>query len=240
MSIRHRTAPPEMAGPGQSPQPGPSGQRPHCGVILGTPAVGPKALRPLPFDEAALEPVISRTTVHLHYGKHHKGYLDRLNSLIGGTELADQSLTEIILSTAADPVKTRIFNNAAQVWNHDFYWRSLTPRGGGKPPAELCRRVEESFGSFADMERRLGEAAISQFGSGWAWLVEDGERLRVIETANADNPLVLGMNALVTIDVWEHAYYLDYQNRREDYVSALLAERLNWEFAAENLGRASA
>src|SRR5262245_5106291 len=213
---------------------------PEPRVIHGATEVGPQVLAPLPYDESALEPVISRATLHLHHGKHHKGYVDRLNSLIGGTELADLPLEEIILSTAADPVRTKVFNNAAQAWNHDFLWRSLTPRGGGKPPAELCRRVEASFGHFADMERQLGEAAISQFGSGWAWLVADGERLRVITTANADNPLVLGMHALVAIDVWEHAYYLDYQSRREDYVHALLTERINWEFAAENLGRAGA
>jgi Fe-Mn family superoxide dismutase len=209
-------------------------------IIHGSTEVGPQVLAPLPYEESALEPVISRATLALHHGKHHKGYVDRLNSLIGGSELADLPLEEIILSTAADPVKTKIFNNAAQAWNHDFFWRSLTPRGGGTPPAELCRRVEQSFGSFADMERRLGAEAIAEFGSGWAWLVESGEQLRVIATSNADNPLVLGMNALVAIDVWEHAYYLDYQNRREDYVHALLSQRINWEFAAENLGRGGA
>jgi Fe-Mn family superoxide dismutase len=206
-------------------------------VIEGQTRIGPKTLGPLPWAEDALEPVISRETIKLHYHKHHKGYVDKLNGMIGGTELADLPLTEIILATAADPMKTKVFNNAAQVWNHDVYWRSLTPKGGGKPPAELLRRVEESFGSFADMERRLGEAAISQFGSGYAWLVEDGGRLRVIETSNADNPLVLGMNTLVGLDVWEHAYYVDYQNRREDYVHAVLSERINWQYAADNLGR---
>lgn len=199
--------------------------------------VGPQALAPLPYDSSALEPVISRETVDLHYGKHHKGYLDRLNSLIGGTELADEPLEEIVARSADDPVRTKVFNNAAQVWNHDFYWQSMKPGGGGRPPLELCRRIEAAFGSTADLERRLGEAAISQFGSGWAWLVEDGENLRIIETGNADNPLVLGMTPLLALDVWEHAYYLDYQNRREDYVHALITELINWGFAAANLGR---
>ena len=208
-------------------------------VIRGPTHVGPQVLNPLPYDTSALEPVMSKQTLELHYGKHHKGYVDRLNSLIGGTELENRSLRDIILSTAADPVKTKIFNNAAQAWNHDFFWRCLTPRKD-QPPAELCRRVDESFGSFADMERRFGEAALGVFGSGWAWLVEDGEKLRIIETSNADNPMVLGMNALVTLDVWEHAYYVDYQNRREEYVHAVLSERMNWAFAAENLGRPSA
>jgi Fe-Mn family superoxide dismutase len=208
-------------------------------VIRGPTQVGPQQLNPLPYDTSALEPVMSRQTLELHHGKHHKSYVDRLNSLIGGTELESRSLRDIILSTAADPVKTKVFNNAAQAWNHDFFWRCLTPKKD-RPPAELCRRVEESFGSFADMERRFGEAAIAVFGSGWAWLVEDGEKLRIVETSNSDNPMVLGMNALLTLDVWEHAYYVDYQNRREEYVHAVLSERINWAFATENLGRASA
>ena len=212
-------------------------QAPPARVIHASGEVGPHTLAPLPYDVSALEPVISRETVELHYGKHHKGYLDRLNSLIGGTDLADESLEEILMRTADDPVRTKIFNNAAQVWNHDFYWRSMRPGGGGRPSKELCQRIESAFGSTADMERRLGEAAIAQFGSGWAWLVEDDGKLRVIETSNADNPLVLGMTPLLAVDVWEHAYYLDYQNRREDYVHAMITELLNWEFAAQNLGR---
>ncbi len=206
-------------------------------VIRASGEVGPHKLKPLPYEEAALEPIVSRETVNLHYGKHHKGYLDRLNSLVGGTELADQPLEEIVMRTADDPVRTKIFNNAAQVWNHDFFWQSLKPGGGGTPPHELRRRIDASFGSTADMERRLGEAAISVFGSGWAWLVDDGDKLRLIETSNADNPLVLGMTPLLIIDVWEHAYYLDYRNRREDYVHALITELINYDFAAANLGR---
>ena len=222
----------------QSPPPRAADEKPDR-VIDGPTQVGPQQLNPLPYDTSALEPVMSKQTLEFHYGKHHKGYVDRLNSLIGGTELESRSLRDIILSTAADPAKTKIFNNAAQAWNHDFFWRCLAPRRD-TPPAELRRRVDESFGSFADMERRFGEAAIAVFGSGWAWLVEDGEKLRIIETSNADNPMVLGMNALLTLDVWEHAYYLDYQNQRDKYVQAVLGERINWAFAAENLGRASA
>jgi Fe-Mn family superoxide dismutase len=203
------------------------------------PDIGPHKLAPLPYAESALEPVISRRTVKLHYGKHHKSYLEKLNSLVGDSELADESLEEIVLRTADDPARTSIFNNAAQVWNHDFYWRSLRPDGGGTPPKQLAEKIEEAFGATADLEKRLGEAAIAQFGSGWAWLVYDGNRLRVIETGDADNPMVLGMTPLLTIDVWEHAYYLDYQNRREDYVHAVISELLNWEFAADNLARGS-
>jgi len=205
------------------------------GVVRVSAEVGPFRLAPLPYEEDALEPVISRKALNLHYGKHHKGYVDRLNSLVGGTELAQEPLEEVVMRSADDPVRAGIFNNAAQAWNHDFFWRSLKPDGGGAPPRELCKRVDAAFGSTADMERRLGEAAIAVFGSGWAWLVEDGDALKVIETSNADNPLVLGMKPLLAIDVWEHAYYLDYQNRREEFVHELITRLLNYEFAARNL-----
>jgi Fe-Mn family superoxide dismutase len=189
----------------------------------------------LPYGEDALEPVISAKTISFHYGKHHKGYLDKLNRLIAGTELAHLSLEKIIAATKAKPEQVSIFNNAAQVWNHNFYWSSLRPGGGGKPPAVLAKMIESSFGSLEACRKALAEAATGQFGSGWAWLVQEGSRITVVKTANADNPLAPGMKPLITIDVWEHAYYLDYQNRRADYVNAVIDKLLNWEFAAGNL-----
>ncbi|WP_228125229.1 superoxide dismutase [Candidatus Methylospira mobilis] len=191
---------------------------------------------PLPYAENALEPVISANTIGFHYGKHHKGYVDNLNKLVAGTEYADLTLEKIITATAGRADKAAIFNNAAQIWNHTFYWNSLKPKGGGEPPAALKQKIEASFGSVDACKKELAAAAVSQFGSGWAWLVLDGDRLKVIKTANADTPLTTGMKPLLAIDVWEHAYYLDYQNRRADYVNAVLDRLLNWEFASTNAG----
>jgi Fe-Mn family superoxide dismutase len=193
-------------------------------------------LPPLPYPPEALEPVISANTLSFHYGKHHKGYVDNLNKLIAGSELAGLSLENIITETAGKPDKAAIFNNAAQVWNHSFYWKCLIP-GGSSIPAALQARIEESFGSVEACKKELSAAAVSQFGSGWAWLVLDGDKLKVIKTANADSPLTRGMKPLLTIDVWEHAYYLDYQNRRPEHVNAIIEKLLNWEFAAANLGK---
>ena len=198
----------------------------------------PHSIPPLPYAENALEPVISARTIGFHNGKHHKGYVDNLNKLIVGTEFADLPLEKIILATAGKPDKVAIFNNAAQTWNHTFYWRSLRPNGGGTPPALLKKKIEESFTSLDGCKKQLADAAITQFASGWAWLVRDGDKLKVVKTSNADNPMVQGMHPLLTIDVWEHAYYLDYQNRRADYVNVLIDKLINWEFAAENLGSA--
>jgi Fe-Mn family superoxide dismutase len=191
----------------------------------------------LPYDQNALQPVISANTLGFHYGKHHKTYVDTLNKLIAGTEFVDLPLEKIIKATAGHTEHASIFNNAAQVWNHTFYWHSLKPKGGSEPPAVLKRLMEASFGSVEACKKELANAAIGQFGSGWAWLVHEGEKLKISKTGNADNPLAHGEKALLTIDVWEHAYYLDYQNRRADYVNALLDKLLNWEFAMENLGR---
>ncbi|MGF1613458.1 MAG: superoxide dismutase [Gammaproteobacteria bacterium] len=199
-------------------------------------AAGSHVLPPLPFADNALEPVISATTIGFHYEKHHKGYVDTLNKLVAGTEYTDLLLERIIGDTAGQPERAAIFNNAAQVWNHTFYWQSLTPQGGGAPPAALKPLMEASFGSVRGCQQAFADAAVSQFGSGWAWLVLDGETLRVIKTGNADNPLTTGMKPLLTIDVWEHAYYLDYQNRRADYVNAVLDKLINWEFALQNAG----
>jgi Fe-Mn family superoxide dismutase len=196
----------------------------------------PHSLPPLPYAENALDPVISANTLSFHYGKHHRTYVDNLNKLIAGTELADSSLEDIIAATAGNAEKAGIFNNAAQVWNHTFYWNILSPRGGGEPPADLKEKIDTSFGSLDTCKKELATAATTQFGSGWAWLVQDGNKLKVVKTGNAELPLTKGMKPLLTIDVWEHAYYLDYQNRRADYVNAVLDKLINWDFAVRNCG----
>lgn len=199
-------------------------------------AASPIILPALPYAENALNPVITANTIGFHYGKHHKAYVDNLNKLIAGSDLADLPLEKIIAAVAGKADKTAIFNNAAQTWNHTFYWHSLRPNGGGEPPAALKQRIEASFGSVDALKKELATAATGQFGSGWAWLVADGDKLKVVKTGNADVPLTAGLKPLLTIDVWEHAYYLDYQNRRADYVNALLDKLINWEFALKNLG----
>jgi superoxide dismutase, Fe-Mn family len=199
-------------------------------------AVTPHILPLLPYAENALEPVITANTLSFHYGKHHKTYIDNLNKLIAGTEYADMHLEKIITSAAGKPDKIAIFNNAAQTWNHTFYWKSLKPGGGGEPPAAMKSKIEASFGSLDTCKKEFAAAAVSQFGSGWAWLVLDAGVLKVVKTANADTPLTLGLTPLLTIDVWEHAYYLDWQNRRADYVNAVLDKLINWEFALVNAG----
>ena len=193
-------------------------------------------LPPLPYAENALDPVISTNTIGFHYGKHHKGYVDTLNKLIAGTALSNHSLEKLIAETAGKADKVAIFDNAAQTWNHTFYWRSLRPKGGGEPPAALKRRIEASFGNLDACKKELATAATTEFGSGWAWLVLEADKLKVVKTANAETPLTKGVKPLLTIDVWEHAYYLDYQNRRADYVNAVLDKLINWGFAADNLG----
>jgi Fe-Mn family superoxide dismutase len=199
-------------------------------------AASPQTLPPLPYAENALEPIITANTMGFHYGKHHKAYVDNLNKLIAGTEYANLSLEKIITSTAGQPERTAIFNNAAQTWNHTFYWKSMMPKGGGEPPAALKQRIEASFGSVDACKKELASTAVSQFGSGWAWLVLEGSLLKVVKTANAGLPQTMGMKPLLAIDVWEHAYYLDYQNRRADYVNAVLDKLINWEFALLNAG----
>jgi superoxide dismutase, Fe-Mn family len=194
------------------------------------------ALPPLPYDQGALAPVISANTLSFHYGKHHKTYVDTLNKMIVGTEFADMPLEEIVRATARQSEHVAIFNNAAQAWNHTFYWKSLRPKGGGEPPAQLKSLMQDSFGGVEQCKKELSKAAVGQFGSGWAWLVQDGGKLKIIKTPDAKTPMTEGAKCLLTIDVWEHAYYLDYQNRRVDYVNALIDRLANWEFAAENLG----
>lgn len=203
---------------------------------LAAAAAAPFTLPALPYAPDALAPVISANTISFHYGKHHQTYVDNLNKFSAGTEFAGQTLEQIIAATAGKPEQAPLFNNAAQVWNHTFYWQSLAPKGGGEPPAALKDRLVDAFGSVDAARTELTNAALGQFGSGWAWLVADGDTLKVVKTANADTPLTAGLKPLLTIDVWEHAYYLDYQNKRADYVAAVLGKLVNWEFALTNLG----
>lgn len=202
-----------------------------------TPAAptGPFTLPVLPYADGALDPVISANTLGFHHGKHHRAYVDNLNKAIAGTAFAAMPLEKIIAATYGVADKTAVYNNAAQHWNHSFYWRSLSPQGGRDPPAALRHKIEASFGSVVACQKELLTAATGQFGSGWAWLVQEGDKLAVSHTGNADSPLGKGQKPLLTIDVWEHAYYLDYQNRRADYANAVLARLLNWSFAADNL-----
>jgi Fe-Mn family superoxide dismutase len=195
----------------------------------------PIELPPLPWADDALAPYVSANTMGFHYGKHHKGYVDNLNKLIAGTELADLPLEKIMASTAGKPDTQVVFNNAAQVWNHTFYWKSMRPKGGGPPPKELAAKIEKAFGGYDGFRKAFIDAAITQFGSGWAWLAAKDGALQILKTPNAENPLAKGMRPLLTVDVWEHAYYLDYQNKRGDYVAAFLDHLVNWEFAAANL-----
>jgi superoxide dismutase, Fe-Mn family len=189
----------------------------------------------LPYGKDALAPVISANTLEFHYGKHHKTYVETANKLIAGTDLAEASLEEIIKKTAGDASRAGIFNNAAQVWNHSFYWQSLKPNGGGMPTGAVAAKITAAWGEYGKFAEELKNAGLTQFGSGWAWLVVEGDQLKITKTANADTPLAHGVKPLLTIDVWEHAYYLDYQNRRADYLSAVIEKLLNWDFANANL-----
>ena len=203
-------------------------------------ASGPVTLPALPYAENALEPVISAKTLSFHHGKHHRTYVETANKLIQGTDFADLSLEEIVKATAGKGGdQAAIFHNAAQAWNHSFYWQCLKPKGGGEPPAALKQRMEASFGSVEACKKELAAAAVAQFGSGWAWLVAEGEKLKVLKTADAETPITQNLRPLLTIDVWEHAYYLDYQNKRAEYVNALIDKLANWEFAAQNMARVS-
>jgi superoxide dismutase, Fe-Mn family len=207
---------------------------------MATQSMAPLSLPPLPYAENALEPVISAKTLSFHHGKHHRAYVENTNKLIAGTELADLPLDQIVTATAGKADRANIFHNAAQAWNHSFYWYCLKPNGGGEPPRALKQRMEEAFGSVDACKKELANNAITQFGSGWAWLVLDGSKLKVVKTANAETPLTQGLRPLLTIDVWEHAYYLDYQNKRADHVQAVIDKLTNWAFAAENLAQSAA
>jgi Fe-Mn family superoxide dismutase len=192
----------------------------------------------LPYSLDALEPHISRSTLEFHYGKHHAAYVTNLNNLVGGTDLEAKSLEDTIQAVAGDAAKAGVFNNAAQVWNHTFYWQGMKPGGGGAPSGDLAAKIDADFGSFDAFKEQFKTAGATQFGSGWAWLVLENGSLKITKTGNADLPLAHGQKALLTMDVWEHAYYLDYQNRRPDYISTFLDKLVNWDFAAANLAAA--
>ncbi len=186
-------------------------------------------LPPLPYEMNALEPYMSKTTLEYHYGKHHRAYVDNLNKLIKGTEFENLDLDKIVEQSAGKPEFTGIFNNAAQHWNHTFFWNNMKKGGGGKPNAEMLKRIEQTFGSYENFRTEFKTAATTQFGSGWAWLAEEKDgKLVVMKTPNGDNPLAHGKKAIIGIDVWEHAYYLDYQNRRPDFVDAYLDHLVKW------------
>ena len=189
----------------------------------------------LPFGKDSLEPYISAKTLEFHHGKHHNAYVVNGNKLITGTEYEGLNIVDIIKKAKNDPSKAGIFNNAAQVWNHSFYWECLSPQGGGKATGEIASKIEGAFGSYEKFAEDFKQAAATQFGSGWAWLVLDGQDLKIVKTANADTPVANGQKALLTIDVWEHAYYLDYQNRRPDYISTFMDKLVNWDFVNQNL-----
>ncbi len=195
---------------------------------------GPFVLPDLPYAQNALEPYISAHTLSFHHGKHHSTYVSNLNNLVKGTELETVTLEKIIAATHKDNSAVGIFNNAAQVWNHTFFWHSMKPKGGGKPTGKLLAQIEKDFGSYVSFVTEFKNAAATQFGSGWAWLVWDGSKLQVTKTENARSPLLHSQKPLLTVDVWEHAYYLDYQNRRVDYLTTFVDHLMNWDFVASN------
>lgn len=190
----------------------------------------------LPYAKNALEPHISANTLDFHHGKHHNAYVTNLNKLLEGSDLAGKTLEEVIMASAGDASKAGIFNNAAQIWNHTFYWHSMKPGGGGAPSGKIAEKITADFGTFDKFAEEFKTAGATQFGSGWAWLVLDGGKLKVTKTPNADLPMAHGQKAILTMDVWEHAYYLDFQNRRPDYIGTFLDKLVNWDFANANLG----
>ncbi len=191
-------------------------------------------LPPLPYADDALEPVYTARTISFHYGKHHKTYVDTLNKLIEGTDLAGKPLEEVIKGAAPGP----LFNNAAQVWNHTFFWEGMKPGGGGAPAGDLATKLDAAFGGYDQFVEAFKTAAAGRFGSGWVWLVSEAGALKIVTTPNAETPLTTAATPLLTVDVWEHAYYLDYQNVRPAYVQAFFDKLVNWEFVAQNLAKA--
>jgi superoxide dismutase, Fe-Mn family len=193
----------------------------------------------LPYAADALEPHMSANTFSFHHAKHHNAYVTNLNGLIEGKPLATATLEEIIHQSAGKADMAGVFNNAAQVWNHTFFWSSMKPGGGGKPTGAIAAAIDKDLGGYDEFAKQFKAAATTQFGSGWAWLVKDAGTLKITKTANADLPMAHGQTALLTLDVWEHAYYIDYQNRRPDFAQAYLDNLVNWDFANENLAKAA-
>jgi Fe-Mn family superoxide dismutase len=190
----------------------------------------------LPYPKDALEPYISARTFEFHYGKHHKAYVDNANKMLEGSDLAGKDLVAIIQAAAKDPAKKGLFNNTAQDWNHAFFWKCMKPGGGGKPGGRIAERISADFGSYEKFAEAFKNAGATQFGSGWAWLVEKSGKLELLQSANADTPIAQGIKPLLVVDVWEHAYYLDYQNRRPDFLQAFIDHLINWDFVNANLG----
>ena len=189
----------------------------------------------LPYEKNALAPHISEQTLEFHYGKHHQTYVTNLNNLVQGSVNESKTLEELICLSSGKPDMVGVFNNAAQVWNHTFFWNCMSPNGGGSPTGKIAEMINASFGNYEKFAADFKQAALTQFGSGWAWLVQEGDDLKIIKTANADLPMVHNQNALLTCDVWEHAYYLDYQNRRADFVQVFLDHLVNWDFVNKRL-----
>lgn len=229
-------APAAQAVPGAKVKP--EAALPSAPAEVAATAVAPTVVLPaLPYPEKALEPFISGTTVGFHYGKHHKGYVDKVNTLALGTPLAGKELEEIVKRSAKGGEKQKkLFNAAAQTWNHNFYWQSMKPKGGGAPTGTLKERIDKDFGSYEKFREVFTQTAVDHFSNGWVWLVLEKNKLKIVDTHDADTPLLHGQKPLLTSDVWEHAYYLDYKNARKDYVTAYLDHLLNWDFVAHNLG----
>jgi Fe-Mn family superoxide dismutase len=194
----------------------------------------------LPYDYEALAPYMSAKTLHLHHDKHHQAYVTNLNNLIEGTEFAGKSLEDIVTGSYGDAAKQGIFNNAGQHWNHNLFWRIMKKGGGGSPGGELAKRIDDAFGSFDAFKEQFKTAGVTQFGSGWAWLAVQGDQLKVMKTPNGENPLVHGMRPILGVDVWEHAYYVDYENRRPEYLAAFLNNLVNWDEVEAELHKALA
>ena len=233
------TAPPTGAAPVAAPgKIKPQAALPSAPAEVSAAAVVPSVPLPaLPYPEKALEPYISGTTVGFHYGKHHKGYVDKVNTLAQGTPLAGKALEEIVKRSAkGGETQKKLFNAAAQTWNHNFYWLSMKPKGGGAPTGVLKERIDKDFGSYEKFREQFAQTAVDHFSNGWVWLVLDKNKLKIVDTHDAGTPLTSGQKALLAADVWEHSYYLDYKNARKDYVNAFLDHLLNWDFVASNLG----
>jgi len=204
-------------------------------ILSAASAAQPFQLPPLPYDYDTLEPHISAEVMKFHYFRHHKGYLHNLNELTADTDWEEMTLEGIIIESSDTPGKQNLFNNAAQVWNHTFFWQSMHPDGGGAPSGRILEKIEESFEGYMEFRREFTSAALGEFASGWVWLIQENDRLKIESTTDAETPISDGMHPLLTLDVWEHAYYLDYQNRRGDFVKTFLDYLINWEFAESRL-----
>ncbi|MCH9754137.1 MAG: superoxide dismutase [Alphaproteobacteria bacterium] len=207
----------------------------HLGNEVANQKKYPFSLPDLPYGKKDLEPHMTEETFDYHHGKHHNAYVQNLNKLLADNSMNSLSLEEIMIESGKDSSKVGIFNNAAQIWNHTFFWHSMKPNGGGKPSGDLFDQIEKDFGSYEDFIDKMKIAGATQFGSGWAWLVYNvsTKALEVVKTANADNPMTQGLVPMLACDVWEHAYYIDYQNKRPDYINAFLEHLVNWDFAEE-------